>query len=639
MKKKNGFTLVELLITITLMLTILVLAVVSFNKVSKNKKEESWNTVKLQVEAAARDYFTTNEYLFEGLSENATGSIAVGTLVKEDYLNKVIDPRNSKAIDTCAYVKVSKNGNALNATFMEGETKCENNSIVTVSEEGAPDLTLEYICKTPGNPVEKDASFNWCVHSDGGIIDVSSHKNGVTFEKTSTDSCEFNNNQVECKKSGKYNVQVTATKNGKTTRSSIKVYVDNDTPSAPTIKVTGTSGKNGWYKEKAVTMNSNSIKCNNISGCILQKSENENSNYEDVGKLFEKDKSLSSTLLYTIKDTASTTRYSKVCSGAGKCSNTASETVKVDTVAPIITGVSIKSKDNSYNSNLVYGAFNVKDELSGIDTVTSNVPRSDTGVKSWNKNGAKNWNVTSYPGKVSNSLDKTSISMKITATDLAGNTSSGSSGKYTVYNECDKTTTSTTYGSWSSCSKSCGGGTKYRNVTTTKKDKYTNKVCSTTTKKNGDSEACNTKSCTTTNVCSGFKSVTTSTIKNYISVSASVSKLNNSKKTIAKSGTSGTKATFTFKALKSGITIANDLSGAFCQYKDDCSSTSNHNSWNVEGSNTERIKNVWCDTTYSCKNNWSYVTSCAKVNCGSTTKTVCYRYNLTNSSGDFSSIK
>ena len=55
---------------------------------------------------------------------------------------------------------------------------------------------------------------------------------------------------------------------------------------------------------------------------------------------------------------------------------------------------------------------------------------------------------------------------------------------------CSKTTTS--YGSWSSCSKTCGTGTRSRTVTV--KSDYTGDVCSTSTEK----ENCNTHSCCST---------------------------------------------------------------------------------------------------------------------------------------------
>ena len=55
MKNKNGFTLVELLVTITLMLTLLGLAIASYINVSNSKKREAWQMVKSQIETAAAE--------------------------------------------------------------------------------------------------------------------------------------------------------------------------------------------------------------------------------------------------------------------------------------------------------------------------------------------------------------------------------------------------------------------------------------------------------------------------------------------------------------------------------------------------------------------------------------------------------
>ena len=117
MKKKNGFTLIELLVVIALMLSILGIAVVNLINTSDKKRKESWEQVKGQIETAAVEYFTANEYLFEGLQDGSTGRISVGKLVNEDYLNKVTNPETGKAVSTCAIVNITKEGANYNASF------------------------------------------------------------------------------------------------------------------------------------------------------------------------------------------------------------------------------------------------------------------------------------------------------------------------------------------------------------------------------------------------------------------------------------------------------------------------------------------------------------------------------------------
>lgn len=148
-KKRNGFTLVELLVTIALMLTILGIAIVSVVNVNNNKKQEAWNLVKEQIETAAEDYFAANEYLFEGLTDdqNSNAQISVGTLVKEDYLNKVTNPVTGEEISSCSIVNVKKEGGALTATFDEGTinselTECDDTKDITISDVPKKDIPL-----------------------------------------------------------------------------------------------------------------------------------------------------------------------------------------------------------------------------------------------------------------------------------------------------------------------------------------------------------------------------------------------------------------------------------------------------------------------------------------------------------------
>ena len=152
MKKKNGFTLIELLVVIALMLSILGIAVVSLINTSNKKKKESWEQVKGQIETAAVEYFTANEYLFEGLQNDSSGTISVGKLVNEDYLNKVTNPDTGKSVSMCALVNITKDGEKYNATFDNDSTEsqvanCESNNIITVSEPGAPEFKIEDTCK------------------------------------------------------------------------------------------------------------------------------------------------------------------------------------------------------------------------------------------------------------------------------------------------------------------------------------------------------------------------------------------------------------------------------------------------------------------------------------------------------------
>ena len=190
MKKRNGFTLIELLVTIALMLSILGIAVVSLINVSKKKKEEAWQQVKGQIETTAVEYFTANEYLFEGLNENVSGSISVGTLVNQDYLNKITDPRDGKSLDTCTIVEVKKKKNKFTAEYqgtkVEGQ-KCDSNDQIIISEPGAPEISVDLSCSDNGNN-------GWCKGTETATLNISKKNGGIISRKyCQTDESDCNN--------------------------------------------------------------------------------------------------------------------------------------------------------------------------------------------------------------------------------------------------------------------------------------------------------------------------------------------------------------------------------------------------------------------------------------------------------------
>lgn len=192
MKKRNGFTLIELLVTIALMLSILGIAVVSLINISNKKKEEAWQQVKGQIETAATEYFTANEYLFEGINdETADAYVAVGMLVKEDYLNKVTDPRSGQSVDYCTKIKVNKSGSKLTAEYLgENGGECKGTYTVNIVEPGAPsiDYTLKKEDETSASKDTQTGWYNANVLGEGkslkACINIVKNNSGKIIEST-----------------------------------------------------------------------------------------------------------------------------------------------------------------------------------------------------------------------------------------------------------------------------------------------------------------------------------------------------------------------------------------------------------------------------------------------------------------------
>lgn len=268
-KKKNGFTLIELLVTIALMLSILGIAIISLLSASNRKKEEAWTSVKEQIETAAVEYLSSNEYLFEGLSDETTASIPLQTLVELDYINKVTDPRTGKALNECNYVEVTKSKYKYNATYKDSDDKsCTTGSVLKITEPGAPTLNVDVtelsIKKLISNTV-------W--YKDGAKFDASTDRGAsiTSCYTTSNGDCDpqNDNSSLELDYTGKSKIsQIRAcfkatNSSSKSTKECVSINVDN---TAPTCAVS--SNPNIWTN-KDVTITG---KCSDSeSGCSSSK--------------------------------------------------------------------------------------------------------------------------------------------------------------------------------------------------------------------------------------------------------------------------------------------------------------------------------------------------------------------------------
>lgn len=268
-KKKNGFTLIELLVTIALMLSILGIAIISLVSASNRKKEEAWTSVKEQIETAAVEYLSSNEYLFEGLSDETTASIPLQTLVELDYINKVTDPRTGKALNECNYVEVTKSKYKYNATYKDSDDKsCTTGSVPKITEPGAPTLNVDV---TELSIKKLIRSTVW--YKDGAKFDASTDRGAsiTSCYTTSNSDCDpqNDNSSLELDYTGKSKIsQIRAcfkatNSSSKSTKECVSINVDN---TAPTCAVS--SNPNIWTN-KDVTITG---KCSDSeSGCSSSK--------------------------------------------------------------------------------------------------------------------------------------------------------------------------------------------------------------------------------------------------------------------------------------------------------------------------------------------------------------------------------
>ena len=92
-KNKKGFTLVEMLASIGILLLITILTYPSFNKLNKKTEEKFDYSIKTIVENAAKIYVDNNKELIDEkiTSNNGKYCLPVATLSSYDYLDTPID--------------------------------------------------------------------------------------------------------------------------------------------------------------------------------------------------------------------------------------------------------------------------------------------------------------------------------------------------------------------------------------------------------------------------------------------------------------------------------------------------------------------------------------------------------------------
>ena len=259
LKNKKGFTLIELLVAIAIMISITVVAIISITKIGEQNKKQAYELVKDQVKTAALEYFSANEYWFEGLENGSTGYITVTKLVEERYLNSLTNPTTGEKLNGCDYVEVKKTDNGYQYNFLtDNSGTCKDNNSLTVMEPNAPAFTLKATCDS--NSMNSD---DWCnkdvtislVLSEADKINIISKEyelsNSSVNQKGIFD--DANSNFIDEYESGsKDGTTLTATvSNGKQATKTITYKIDKTRPECE-INANGGNIKNPYNKMDAV---------------------------------------------------------------------------------------------------------------------------------------------------------------------------------------------------------------------------------------------------------------------------------------------------------------------------------------------------------------------------------------------------
>lgn len=123
--KKNGFTLIEITATILILALLTVFIVPKVSTIIKNNKAKICNSIVINAEDAAKMYTYKNTGMVdEGINSNGYFEVSLLTLMQDGLLEvKLENPYTNSAIPNTNVVKITKNGNVYEYTYMGDECK------------------------------------------------------------------------------------------------------------------------------------------------------------------------------------------------------------------------------------------------------------------------------------------------------------------------------------------------------------------------------------------------------------------------------------------------------------------------------------------------------------------------------------
>ena len=123
--KKNGFTLIEDIVTVLLLSLLTVFIVPRVSTIISNNKDKVCDSIIISIEEAAKNY----TYLNTGVVDNAIVNdtyfeITLLDLQKEGLLKKELEnPHTNQMIPNTNKVKITKIGNVYSYTYLGDECK------------------------------------------------------------------------------------------------------------------------------------------------------------------------------------------------------------------------------------------------------------------------------------------------------------------------------------------------------------------------------------------------------------------------------------------------------------------------------------------------------------------------------------
>ena len=440
-KKAKGFTLVELLVTISILGLITAMSIPVIRNIIEANTLKKYTTYKDSVESSAKLY--VDSYSEDLFGKNKSGCAYITyDQMKDKNLIKNIQENNVSCDSDKTYVRVVKlNGKYTYAT----QIGCGNSS----GNEKIASSKVNVLYPESGVPRNETCSYDAVTKLS---VRVSPYEK---YEKT--DKKKYALNIILESFTGINNgVQVSYAWHKEGTDSSKDVWQD------ATFRSMSSS------KQEEQILNGQTI---TLKSSEILTPDKETGSYKLLVKI---NNAMDITGTNLITDLNKTVTFG---------------TYKIDNLPPVINSLSVSSTNQSYNTLKAKVNINATDNnmLSSQNDVKVCIKTNTSSCSSNDyKAYASSYDITLPGGKYDGSKKTVYVYVK----DNAGNVTS-KTVDYTLYKECSTSILdSNNLKEKGTCSKKCGGGTRLD--TYGKKDKYTGVQCSGTAKKQ---ETCNTMEC------------------------------------------------------------------------------------------------------------------------------------------------
>ena len=384
MRKKNGFTLVELLVAVAVLAIIVTISFAIYNNYSKGAKEVAQKITMQNLANAAQMYakeFKTNPDFWyqEVVDDVPTGNEFSCTTIKQlknkgILQGKLVDATTNEAIDDDTTIKIIRDANKVITSKIEKDSlDCDKTppelNIVFEGNLIGDWYTgeIKYTI-TPEYGYSGISDYNYYIEINGERTNLEDVDDKYVYSGTVNDDVSSDN------------IKVCAwAKNGNDIESETvceTVKLDNEPISKPTIKASDNVTSNNWHKN-TFTLNI-SGGGNSLSGKYYEYRMDEKE--ETYNKVNDNKINIGTS-------DHNKTFYVRTCNNVGKCSDEALYKILIDKEPPTITNVS--KSTSSYVSNLTIKAT-INDSLSGIAKYKINKSSSYNNTGWTNVNGNSN---------------------------------------------------------------------------------------------------------------------------------------------------------------------------------------------------------------------------------------------------------